>query len=784
MSTSFPLPLECLQMVIHHLASQSDGNTLATMTDYRNSDTIHRQLQLARVLLLSLPSVSSSASNNNNNNNNNNNDNDDENNAIRHVTDDLKAAYLQDSNQSENNTDGPTKPASTTITITTSTFLPYYIFVASASCDTNVFSLEGLFRNEVLMDRPEFLAFLQQTGLKDWYLADEPFRRFIWGSRESIVVDAVAEALRRDFTWALCSNAEHIQILTISVSGVLRYLSIVRRFKVLSNIVFQLDRTLTNDLSGVDVMAVKEKEVLSRHQEGRARYLDEMVLFVQDHRRHHPNVLKVARCTNNRHFQERCPDEYHFRLLQLLPPLFKPQYLDYRNWAQFVANIAATDVSFVKMVCLKISGAVKERKDFESGIELQRPLVTLKEFIIKYDSPSFGSQLSDVLYAFNNTLETVHVRGFRPNNEDDHDHQTPSEFSIGMGHNDGDGKLLPLRCFDLRLSELWVNTNYIFLQIHPEFLIRCPRLRSVDLEDKRSQYSLEEVVHWEPADLPELDRLCLTGTPALAFHPETLRTTQSLTNLDLRMLFMGNYSFIPPPEEFDEAEQEETSGSESHDDDDDDITSTTIPLPRHPLPNLTDLTLTSEFAYRFQFRMLDKTPSLSYLSIDINSLSRAHKRTVGIADLVKPGYHHPAMMMDKDDDNDTKEAWKEFEYIHVPTLVKFFLDGPWNLDDRVLQILFSRVAPRTEKVYMVNCTGFSLVEWVDSTSRLLGALQEADATFSVTENPELIAEAGLVEIFDEGSYHTWTKYKLVDPAANRVADSPLPLYVFRSSDEL
>ncbi|KAF9087605.1 hypothetical protein BGX23_007990 [Mortierella sp. AD031] len=754
MSTSFPLPLECLQMVIHHLASQSDGNTLASllrvnkyvcfatlpilyqdpfrlpfckaMTDYRNSDTIHRQLQLARVLLLSLPSVSSSASNNNNNNNN---DNDDENNAIRHVTDDLKAAYLQDSNQSENNTDGPTKPASTTITITTSTFLPYYIFVASASCDTNVFSLEGLFRNEVLMDRPEFLAFLQQTGLKDWYLADEPFRRFIWGSRESIVVDAVAEALRRDFTWALCSNAEHIQILTISVSGVLRYLSIVRRFKVLSNIVFQLDRTLTNDLSGVDVMAVKEKEVLSRHQEGRARYLDEMVLFVQDHRRHHPNVLKVARCTNNRHFQERCPDEYHFRLLQLLPPLFKPQYLDYRNWAQFVANIAATDVSFVKMVCLKISGAVKERKDFESGIELQRPLVTLKEFIIKYDSPSFGSQLSDVLYAFNNTLETVHVRGFRPNNEDDHDHQTPSEFSIGMGHNDGDGKLLPLRCFDLRLSELWVNTNYIFLQIHPEFLIRCPRLRSVDLEDKRSQYSLEEVVHWEPADLPELDRLCLTGTPALAFHPETLRTTQKL-------------------------------------------------------PNLTDLTLTSEFAYRFQFRMLDKTPSLSYLSIDINSLSRAHKRTVGIADLVKPGYHHPAMMMDKDDDNDTKEAWKEFEYIHVPTLVKFFLDGPWNLDDRVLQILFSRVAPRTEKVYMVNCTGFSLVEWVDSTSRLLGALQEADATFSVTENPELIAEAGLVEIFDEGSYHTWTKYKLVDPAANRVADSPLPLYVFRSSDEL
>ncbi|KAF9094541.1 hypothetical protein BGX29_009468 [Mortierella sp. GBA35] len=596
------------------------------------------------------------------------------------------------------------------------------------------------------MDRPEFLAFLQQTGLKDWYLADEPFRRFIWGSRESIVVDAVAEALRRDFTWALCSNAEHIQILTISVSGVSRYLSIVRWFKVLSN---------------------------------------------------------------------------------LLPPLFKPQYLDYRNWAQFVANIAATDVSFVKMVCLKISGvgvqfqdrlqeqdpflhrcralervdfvsfgedifkwAVKERKDFESGIELQRPLVTLKEFIIKYDSPSFGSQLSDVLYAFNNTLETVHVRGFRPNNEDDH--QTLSEFLIGMGHDDGEGELLPPRCFDLpRLSELWVNTNYIFLQIHPEFLIRCPRLRSVDLEDKRSQYSLEEVVHWEPADLPELDRLCLTGTPALAFHPETLRTTQSLTNLDLRMLFMGNYSFIPPPEEFDEAEQEETSGSESHDDDDDDITSTTIPLPRHPvwtwdweLPNLTDLTLTSEFAYRFQFRMLDKTPSLSYLSIDINSLSRAHKRTVGIADLVKPGYHHPAMMMDKDDDNDTEEAWKEFEYIHVPTLVKFFLDGPWNLDDRVLQILFSRVPPRTEKVYMVDCTGFSLVEWVDSTSRLLGALQEADATFPVTENPELIAEAGFVEIFDEGSYHTWTKYKLVDPPANRVADSPLPLYVFRSSDEL
>ncbi|KAG0372853.1 hypothetical protein BGX24_012494 [Mortierella sp. AD032] len=46
--------------------------------------------------------------------------------------------------------------------------------------------------------------------------------------------------------------------------------------------------------------------------------------------------------------------------------------------------------------------------------------------------------------------------------------------------------------------------------------------------------------------------------------------------------------------------------------------------------------MNAEFGYRFQFKMLDRTPNLYSLTADIS-------RTVEIVDFIKPGYQQPAL---------------------------------------------------------------------------------------------------------------------------------------------
>ncbi|KAF9922112.1 hypothetical protein FBU30_007801 [Linnemannia zychae] len=60
------------------------------------------------------------------------------------------------------------------------------------------------------------------------------------------------------------------------------------------------------------------------------------------------------------------------------------------------------------------------------------------------------------------------------------------------------------------------------------------------------------------------------------------------------------------------------------------------------LPELVSLTLISKFAYQFQFKMLDKTPKLASLSVNLKSPKR-YRRTVELIDLVKPDSNHPLL---------------------------------------------------------------------------------------------------------------------------------------------
>ncbi|KAF9080351.1 hypothetical protein BGX23_002282 [Mortierella sp. AD031] len=497
MSTTFPLPLECLQQIVSHLVEHREANALASML---------------RVCTVTLPI--------------------------------LYRDPFSTQDQNDNNTE-PTKKE-TPRQESSPIRLPYYSFVAIAAFDHLYREIGDIFRTDDLDWNLDFMAFAERTGLKHRYLDEEPFSRFIRFQYEVVIAVAASRDLHRDLTWALCSNAEHIQTLGIPLS---------------------------------DISVIWLSSIGSRHQEERTRHLEEMIVFVQEHRRQHPSVLRKARCANDRVAREPCPDEYQLRLLQILPPLFKPQYLDHRSWAQFVASVASTDLTFVEFV----------------------------------------------------------------------DHGTEVGATI-LDDNDDDGSA------------------------------------NAEQEEDDSEESL--------------------SSPAAAAAAAALP----------RPVWTWDWE----------------------------------------LYNLTHLRLTSEFAYRFQFRMLNGTPSLSYFRVDINSSSRAHERKVGIADLVKPGYQHPALEQflvderqqqqerrrravdnnwfyeeeeeEEEEEGNTEckgdetEDWQEFEYVYVPVLKTFSLIGRWTLDYRTLQVLFGRVAPKIDCLCMTACTGFTVSEWVRSTSRHLDEL--------------------------------------------------------------
>ncbi|KAK3845596.1 MAG: hypothetical protein J3R72DRAFT_521161 [Linnemannia gamsii] len=524
--------------------------------------------------------------------------------------------------------------------------------------------------------------------------------------------------------------------------------------------------------------------------------------------------------------KEYCPIEYHSRLWQSLPPLVKPRLIDSDSWGHFVNRMQDTDLSCVESLCEWISSnpedaswsrlvkevpflhrcralkeidlvslgddifqwggdtfqwAVDERKqyvaNFATGQTCDRPLVPLRRFRAAYDHLSAGSHLNDVLYAFNDTLEAVIVTGKWSSNQVDI-HGLPEFLISSENENTNSFWGLP------RLANLVVNSKEINLRIHSDFLHRCPRLKQVSLHDMRRNYSLEDTVYWKPAVLPELEYLYLLGTPALSFHPDTLWTTPELKSLHLGLFSsQQEATFIPPVEQLDAViEQQQQHGEEekveaSYNKMDNNNSSSnsssnislTTPLPRQPvwtwdwhLPKLTHLNLTSEFAYRFQFKMLIVTPSLNTLHLDTKTDLMEHKRTLSLEDLLLPEFQHHGLgefleqekekrcrrlvreqrpsdlenvqsrgelnremevdeiEKDEGEREEKSKIWRDFEYLRAYHLINFTMRGPWTLEGRrVLEVLFNKVAPNIICLTMKDCNGYNLSDVVETTSKYL-----------------------------------------------------------------
>ncbi|KAF9118124.1 hypothetical protein BGX30_004811, partial [Mortierella sp. GBA39] len=302
--------------------------------------------------------------------------------------------------------------------------------------------------------------------------------------------------------------------------------------------------------------------------------------------------------------------------------------------------------------------------DNAAGRPPPRPLVPLQYVKVNNERPTDGRLINDIGYGFGETLQSLDVR--------------PLTFGWRLAGIISDsvecsvGGLPSWSCWHAPLlSRLIIHAYHNPLRIHPRFFTKCPQLKSIDFADQRQLYSSSEITRYEPAALGQLMTPKLQGPPAISFHSGVLRDTPELSSLALTMAELEE-----PGEELEDNSVELALTA-----------TTTIPSPPGRfiwtwdwgLPKLTDLELTSEFAYRFQFKLLQSTPTLKQFLVDIRSLSGQHKRAVRVKDLFQNTQDSTAADDTQDKGDDETLDLLQSQYIHFPNLSDFSLIGDWSL---------------------------------------------------------------------------------------------------------
>ncbi|KAK3824180.1 MAG: hypothetical protein JOS17DRAFT_833705, partial [Linnemannia elongata] len=686
-------------------------------------------------------------------------------------------------------------------------FTPYHYFVVNFSLTQCRQTYEAFFQKNVRQPDERLVDYIIMNGLKERLIAGDPMGRLVEESDWDMVSAGFDRQIGADLTWALCSNAERVRSLTFPFSEIAKYLSIITRFQVLSNVTFHFDRCVQYVWGAPNELSPQELEVLRMHEKERIEHLEAMSFFVQEHRRHHNNVLRTATCPRAPPFYEDCPEAFVTRLIQSLPPLLNLQYLDDRNWTQFAPKVQETDLALVKTItepsisegfhdfegivkqipflhrCRGLDTvhlesliddmfqwAVDERKDYDTNIVAGRespppqPLVPLRDLAITFVLLSQDDQVNGIAFAFGDTLESLRLHGclYRVVDVD----QKPAVFTIGQEPGSSPSQLSSSCWHVPRLSNLYVDFLHNFVRIHPRLFARSSRLATVVLKDRRGEYSTNDIEWWEPAESEHLESLSMVGTPAISFHPDTLRTTVNLRYLGLKVVNPASFgnSNIPPLTELDyfaDGESEESTPSPGR----------LIWTWDWYLPKLTDLDLTGEFAFRFQFKMLRNIPSLELFSVDIRSTSFENRRTVSVKDLVRTIQDEETLLESVQYDTDYVHRGSQLEYIHLQGLQRFFLFGRWMFVKQVLAIPCSKMVPNVTHLTLEGCDGFDLTEWVRVTSDYLHGLVEAISSVPIERlSREEMEEVRIVQDC------TPDEYKL-DPLKNSAGHSGRYLFV-------
>ncbi|KAG9069604.1 hypothetical protein KI688_010508 [Linnemannia hyalina] len=566
----------------------------------------------------------------------------------------------------------------------------------------NIYPSTFLVYNSAGTPKPNYAvekAYIHGQTFLDMYLKDRKDATCVKTSQSSLLLQYYPNVLHREATWTLAAPIlDQLESLTILLSDLDRYCQVVDRLGRLEHLVVYLDVAFTCYCC----MRSPNEQRRKLREEATMRQL---VQLVKDHISIFPGRLKTVATYNSPFWDsagpQSCPKEIKQKIFQMLPSSYRPDYISTFNWDKISTFLMTTDLSGVKTIhwvfgllppyswfgpavdhqnilqrcraltqlevyCLVrncFDWAVQEKKDFDSrhldtsgSSSPSSRLVALSKVTIQ----QFNLPLHDLdalAFAFSRTLEHLDILSFS-----------------------GPGLTLPVHIGrgwpDLRhLKILKIHAPKHRLALDPLLLAQCPTLTEVKVTDETYEYSSEDIVHCLSAALPGLTKLYLKGWSALSFHPMTLKSTPELTTLKLSM-HRSEHCFIPPVAELSSCRGFYAEGDGSQ-------TASAILLAQPQwtwswhLPRLKHLALTSEFAYRFEFKMLQGCPALEYLRLHMRTTDRHHARVITEKDL----YLHERRIV-------------------APKLRKLYMNGRWFIESPsvLLPQFLGRMFPKLERL--------------------------------------------------------------------------------------
>ncbi|OAQ32646.1 hypothetical protein K457DRAFT_16208 [Linnemannia elongata AG-77] len=566
-------------------------------------------------------------------------------------------------------------------------------------------------------------------------------------------------SLLRETIWALAVPIlDQLESLTIPLSDIRRYRAVVERLGRLERICILQDEIYQ---SGDTI----DEGSRSRRDES----MQAMVMFVKAHAQCHPGRLKDVHCeTNTWPFSYLYfPDEIRLQVYRALPPPTKRKTIDMYNYLPVLAHPQTVDLGHVEQVyqarngfpwlekavreeprflqrCRRLKSihmnslgrgsfdwAVSERRSvddngfvtiedtdnsvtnfnhndynlnnehrsaglpsressFRSQQQQHRGRLVPLESMLLYKT-TYDCEINDIAFAFSRTLKSLAV-GNAP-----HGTRRPPvmgsistpEESIFPTCHIGRGWV------DMRLKTLRVDSNGAQLMLDPFLFTQCPDLIEVGLSDGTRKYQCQEIPLSIPAQLSSLERLNLQGLPALSFHPATFETTTKLKRLLLSVKAGSQTSFYIPPVEELTAFYDGSSEVGS------------LWTWDWHLPQLTELHLTGEFAYRFQFRMLRGCPALRELGLNMRNApyTGKHTRILTIRDFSAEDNTTVTSTNTTSINADLQNQTPA--HIVLQSLKQLLLAGTWIVDDSIIPLLLHEMCPTIRKIALQDCIGFS-----------------------------------------------------------------------------
>lgn len=546
--------------------------------------------------------------------------------------------------------------------------------------------------------------------------------------------------LYREINWHLTSRIlEQLKSISISVSDLNRFYSIMSRLGSLEHMEFILDEAIDYNW---DYFGSMSGELMSSSISREVEPLPGMIQFVREHTRRFPGCLKTVSCSNGglwHELEQKWPEETKLEILGLLPPLGSPTSLHRENIQHVALHLDSTDLSHVQEIscarsfssrpwfttfrdnlhliqrCRALNSlemdtlgpgtfkwAVQEKKalDSEKGVSwldksrsaylyLEHGLVSLEKVHLKDGAGHpLTDELDDIVFAFDQTLKSIRFSSFCLS--------SPASRPIHLGR--GWVKLPTLDHVSFYTRGVVLDRNFFKL---------CPSLKSVRLYDGSDPDRCQDVMTCLPADLPNLESLSLIGWCAFQLHPATFHSTPLLRELRIGSRKKRDLNYSTPI-------IDTSHGSLDYQDDAiETIMSTqaraaeivqTLWTWDWHLPSLNHLALTGEFAYQFQFRMLNGCPALEKLDLNNKTFDGRLDRVLSYADLFLPG---------SADFNDDNPAGAPRQAVVAPALQCLRLMGSWKVDDSLLPQFLTAMTPNLDILDAFGLKGFTLKALAD-----------------------------------------------------------------------